>query len=432
MFRQTDAKPQPDAGIRLSTDTCLLPIYDATYFRARALRSRSIADRNGKDVIIDRCELIQTRDVARVMWARIGQFQNIEHTQNVIAEIHHLPKNQLHNARRQAQQIKYCLAQAKEYLNAASSVSLATRPVLLYYGAMSMALVEILLKQTGESRLSALRQDHNCHGLQLTVSGIVDPSNGLYANGTELRAKVQYGGRGDPKGTFEVWRRSARELPLPGFITTRFARSKQSGYAVIYFGSEVAPPILPKDGITLLDCLSNLPYLNAMLIRLGCKLDMVRGTVSHEINDETDSGKVTYIIHPTSPETLSRFISLIRCPAECVNNIEIIEAPSGIMFSQQTGGNKALIHSLPYAISLDQKNTYFSCNALNLGEFGFLYAALHIAGNFARYYPDIWLKHIEICSPLSLIIDEMCEHAIERLPLLLASELDRKYYVLET
>ena len=66
-----------------------------------------------------------------------------------------------------------------------------------------------------------------------------------------------------------------------------------------------------------------------------------------------------------------------------------------------------------------------------MGEFGYLYIALHISGNFARYYPDIWLKHIEKNSPLAMAIDELCNHAFDRLPLLILSELFRVYHVLE-
>src|ERR1700736_4712874 len=116
-------------------------------------------------MIINSVKLIKTHDIPKYSWPRISQFKNIDYTTEVISRLHALPAEQKNNAKSQAEQIKYCLSQAKEYFDAASTVSLATRPVLLYYSVMSMALAEILLKQTGDSRLSKLREQHNCHGL---------------------------------------------------------------------------------------------------------------------------------------------------------------------------------------------------------------------------------------------------------------------------
>src|SRR4028119_528656 len=70
---------------------------------------------------------------------------------------------------KQAKQIGYCIRQAEEYFQASSQVGLATRPNLLYYGAVSLSQALILLKQNGEYSLDARRntQKHNHHGLEL-------------------------------------------------------------------------------------------------------------------------------------------------------------------------------------------------------------------------------------------------------------------------
>ena len=58
-----------------------------------------------------------------------------------------------------------------------------------------------------------------------------------------------------------------------------------------------------------------------------------------------------------------------------------------------------------------------------LNEFGFIYVALYIVGNYARYYPDLWMRDVERSSPLSLVIEELLAMAAQRMPLLTLSEL---------
>src|SRR5262249_30363468 len=64
-----------------------------------------------------------------------------------------------------------------------------------------------------------------------------------------------------------------------------------------------------------------------------------------------------------------------------------------------------------------------------VNEFGYLYAALYIAGNYARYYPDRWLLDVESSSPLALAMEHLTSTASERMALLTLSELDRTYYI---
>lgn len=380
-------------------------------------------------MIITRCQKIKTQDPARFAWSRISQFQNLEHTTDVICRLHLLEKSQLANARNQAEQIKYCLTQAKEYVSAAAGVTLATKPVLLYYSIMSLALAEILLKQSGQSRLPRLREAHNCHGLQLVSHHLPKADEALSLAASALKAKVQVDPAGNPKGTFEVWRRSAREYPTGGYRTISYPnRGTQKGFTILFYPEDIAPPV-PFDGVSLYECFANLPYMEDVLRRLGGSLDMVRATVSLDIADDTQNQMLTVVIHPAEQTCIDRFNDLVVCEPSGVDHIHVDELPSGYFL--RLDQSKPNVRSFPHSICLSDDETFFSCNRRNLGEFGFLYVALHICGNFARYYPDIWLKHIEKSSPLCLAIDELCAYAFERLPLLTLSELHRSYYVHE-
>ena len=85
----------------------------------------------------------------------------------------------------------------------------------------------------------------------------------------------------------------------------------------------------------------------------------------------------------------------------------------------------------PPGVSWDSHIYMFYDNYAPLNGFGMYYVALFIIGNYARYYPDFWMKDIENSSPLSLVIEELLKDAAIALPLLTLSELCQIYYVME-
>jgi hypothetical protein len=125
------------------------------------------------------------------------------------------------HVRKQAQQLRYCLIQAREYFSAAGSVSIATKPNLLYYGTMSLALAEILFKQSGDSSLDKARSEHRHHGLSMRAGGVPRGAN-LELSASHIRA-IPLNVDGRRKGTFELWHQSSREHPLAGFLTRHLA-----------------------------------------------------------------------------------------------------------------------------------------------------------------------------------------------------------------
>src|SRR5258708_4467237 len=173
-------------------------------------------------MIIQNCHAFDAKDVSQFAGSRLAQFENVDAVTEGIIALHSVPSKHRDNAKKQAMQIRYCLRQAREYFDASRTVSLATRPVLLYYSAMALALCEILLKQSGDSRLEKLREHHNCHGLEFVVDGPVGPLDYLPSAMMSLRAKAQVGAKGKARGTFEVWRRSSREMPLGGSVQTTY------------------------------------------------------------------------------------------------------------------------------------------------------------------------------------------------------------------
>lgn len=137
-------------------------------------------------------------------WSGLSRFHNVSYTTQRLCEDHNIPTSQHKNAKKQAAQIRYCLVQAREYFQAANTVSISTKPVLLYYGLMSLALAEILLKQDGNSSLDLARGHHAHHGLDFRLSNTPPQELSLGDNAGKLRATPLR--RGSERfGTFELW-----------------------------------------------------------------------------------------------------------------------------------------------------------------------------------------------------------------------------------
>jgi hypothetical protein len=80
--------------------------------------------------------------------------------------------------------------------------------------------------------------------------------------------------------------------------------------------------------------------------------------------------------------------------------------------------SEAILHDGPWYV-----------NRIIPNEFGYIYLALYILGNYARYYPDKWLADVEKNSPLALAVDEFIHVVEQRLALLTYGELARTYFV---
>jgi uncharacterized protein (DUF433 family) len=110
------------------------------------------------------------------VWRCLRLFLDGQATSQMIRHVHGIPAGtHTRNIGKQAQQIGFCIRQAEQYFLASTQVGLPTRPVLLYYGALSLSQALILLKKDGTFSLDARRRDrkHNHHGLDLT-RGLVE------------------------------------------------------------------------------------------------------------------------------------------------------------------------------------------------------------------------------------------------------------------
>ncbi len=113
---------------------------------------------------------VVSHDPSREVWRYLRLFSNIEGTVANLRQIHKLTEGEHEsNLRKQARQVSYCLRQAEEYFQASRRVDLVTRPLLLYYGCVSLSQALVLIKKDGTFSLDATRKvgKHSHHGLDL-------------------------------------------------------------------------------------------------------------------------------------------------------------------------------------------------------------------------------------------------------------------------
>ena len=263
-------------------------------------------------MIIPTVELIADGDVRSYCWSHLRAFHNVSHVTDLLVDLHKPPAHQRANVRKQAEQIRYCLHQAREYADAAETVSLATRPNLLYYSIMSLALAEVLFKQDGASSLDRAREQNKHHGLTLKVGGGGGETT-LTAAAESLRAVPLVHANGDRFGTFELWHRSCREMPIGGEVSSSVVGGGTIKSVELILGSaDDRLNKLPRDGLTLLECLLHIPGLLPFFTSKKMDAPIVRGRMTAAVHPEQRKRIVTTWFHPGPIDTWKALSARIK------------------------------------------------------------------------------------------------------------------------
>jgi hypothetical protein len=116
-------------------------------------------------------------------------------------------------------------------------------------------------------------------------------------------------------------------------------------------------------------------------------------------------------------------------PGDALERLEFREMPSGGIIQWSDTLETTMRLRLPNGTMWTADEVRFWPCEQPLNEFGFMYVALYIVGNYARYFPDLWMRDVERNSPLALAVEELLAMTARRMPLLSLSELSRIYFV---
>lgn len=368
-------------------------------------------------------------DMPEYGWLELRKFTNEKLLQRLLIDKHRIPKKHYSSALKQAQQIRQCLIQAEQYAAAAKSVSDSIRPLLLYYGILSLSLSEILLKGDGLSSLDKARGKHAHHGLELSIHQ--DPSLETDASvaASQIVAKPHILSKGERAGTFELWHRTAFEQPLCGqTLIVRGPTQQQNNYQRIADQSTTPLEKIPAQGLSLLWCFQNTPALRQALATYNIPSLHVRATMSREINLVEKFQQDTIITHPNLKTIVDRCISKIKIPNRDFENYDIQEVTDGYIIEIRASPDNALTGGgFPNAIQSETSRVFFLSDNDVLNEFGVYYVGLYLLGNYCRYYPDFWMRDFEQASSLYFLASRFMAIAENRLPVLIHSQFSNKW-----
>ncbi|MCK4917095.1 MAG: hypothetical protein KAS51_02630 [Candidatus Omnitrophica bacterium] len=120
---------------------------------------------------ITKIKEISSQQPYKQVWKYLRTFLDEPITINRIKKFHEISENKKElNIKKQSEQIAYCILQAEEYYKSAKYATLVTKPLLLYYGSISLSQALVLFANKGNISFDYLRGKKKKwgHGLDLT------------------------------------------------------------------------------------------------------------------------------------------------------------------------------------------------------------------------------------------------------------------------
>lgn len=343
--------------------------------------------------------IIRDQEVLNFAWRGLKNFHNIDFCKSKIVKHHSVPEKHHKNAEKQARQIRYCLIQAKEYFDAAQVVGLGTKPLLLYYCCLSLALAQILYRGTGLDSLENARGKNAHHGLALKLDGDIGGATANTFRAIEQLRTAPVIIDGNRIGTFELWEKLSFEFPLVGKDTDKRGGSSVSNLGRILMQSEWQRQWeLPVRGVNLLDVFLNSPGMTDWLAQHDIASNIVRGRIERTVAD--DSILLALVVHPAYKPSLDKVSHAFLFQPSVIPDLVVQAYESG--FSMRIDLKKVVgTFSIPQGYMWTVDEIRFPDPDFKLNAFGLYYVGLHILGNLSRYYPEVWMRHIEEHTPLA-------------------------------
>ena len=382
-------------------------------------------------MIVSKIRVISERDTEKFAWSALSNFHNVSFGQEAISQAHNLQKSQASNSKKQAEQLRFCLLQAREYFKAARTVTSASKPTLLYYGVMSLALAQMLLAGDGEYSLDFARGQHAHHGLDFRMNGAPSASLAIEQSASSLRAVPLLKKGNERFGTFELWHRISRESPMAGKQNSHLANGAGTQETIaIAVGRDERMPLVPEQGHSLLHCFQYVPAMRDLLFSKGVPTGLGRGVIVLDHHEVSKTICSQFIIHPGEGQLQRKVYDGFIYEPRAYEELEIIEVPRGCIIMQRwADDSRPASVSYPNSFQHQESEIFFCSDNAALNEFGILYFGIFILGNYARYYPDYWMRDVELSSALAVSSERFMDIVEARAPLLTASVLDRVYYL---
>jgi hypothetical protein len=391
------------------------------------------------------------------VWKYLRLFLNPERTAKQIREIHKIEADKyVRNIEKQAIQIGHCIRQAEEYFRASADVGLATKPLLLYYGAVALSRALILLKKDGTYSLDGMRKAkrHRHHGLVLNEGHAEEAGKAKTAEDffSALRCSFFLKEGGLPWGHFPLFYESLDASVFVQHVTVReFDRETlmERDMPCVCADALNVDQLKSMDFATL-ELLKSLPDLFRDLNELGIGTHLARGNVSRDyvqyftiVNSSIGDGSVQ--LGP--PETNRQLAHIIDTHNFFVDGLledakepfweflqkknpniaKVGEFPNNLhlrLTVQAATSEKVVLGYYPDIIDdINGKKFYILRPDKYIHESGALLAIMYCLGMLSRYYPDIWMRIIDKNVDVVEVTNSLLSVAIRKFPNLVLDQM---------
>lgn len=390
---------------------------------------------------------ISSENPIKEVWKLLRFFRDVEYASKYHCDFCNISeatyKKHKSNINKQAIQIGYCIRQAEEYFQSSSQVGLATRPNLLYYGAVSLSQALILLKQDGTHSLDARRKQkkHNHHGLELVGSvtdlkstpGVEDFFNSLGCTcfiKQEKRNKV-------PWGHFPLFYESL--VPSTTQIKSRVYNIGEAA-SLEYSLPRPCADLLPIESLAnnqfnLLEILKTLPDIYFNLSQTGVPPELCQGSLYSNVKKyykkdgkeqvEKYERKYNFALDGISKNQKNQLVSFY----EQRNGIIKVEHDFGsnillVLKKEFFPGDEEDFGYFPDIVEdINGQKFYILKPEDYLPEPASHLIILFCLGMLCRYYPDVWMKVIDENVQVAELTDSLLNIIYRKFPNLILDQM---------
>lgn len=365
-------------------------------------------------------EWITCENTYEESWRRLLEFANVELAIEAISSIYGEPsKSTYSNYKKQAEQARVALLQAKEYFEASKLSSLYTQPNHLYYGTVALSTACMLIRGDGKKSLDFLRRDskNSNHGLDFTFSSDIRQSKiGLNLLGNSY-IKVC------PNGHFANWYGTLVSTQRLAAIT-HLRTSQGSRRNMEYVGNFQIPEFSDLKGTKkdLMFLLTRLPDLYSDLVRYGVNVDSARGELRVYRDEVIKQEYNEFTFHSSpSPEGFLRVIENFTC--EYGVNFEYGFFDGGKSGFISTRKDKHWTFSFPDSrTTMDHKTIYYA-EPLATPEVVDLFLVSYALSMLSRYFPDIWVSFLESHCKGAKLVERIVRVLTLKMPNLMLNQI---------
>jgi len=371
-------------------------------------------------------EWIVTDDIRRETWRRLFEFTNIDLTIEAIAARHGPPKDgsQRQNYKKQAQQVRVCVLQAKEYFDAAEASTLVTSPNHAYYGAISLASMLMLLFGDGSKSLDVLRRDNrnSHHGLHFSTGCDAKRAASGLALVDETRAEIL------ENGHFSNWYQTLprAEQIYAIHVTVMESSANRSYRPVGYYEIPLFNTLIGKK-LTVIDLLKYLPDLSTDLFR--ARIGVARTKITHQVEVNVPQRRISnvwYVHGAASLADRDAVLAGFEIAPEFMESMLYSEDDStagGIVRIAWRIGEPTPRFRWPSPRDNMSRDTIYYADRVETPEFVDMYLVAYQLSMLARYLPDMWISCIESQCKAAKLIESAVELIKKKLPILALSSV---------